>query len=93
MRASFEERVAGLQPTLQDVASLRGPLEQVAALRQPLEEMTQLSKSLESITGALGFLQHPIRIVLVLLSGLLLWGLVTFAAVRLAVGTRVVATR
>jgi hypothetical protein len=48
--------------------------------------MTQLSKQLESITGALGVLRHPGTIVVAVLAALLLWGLVTFAAVRLAVG-------
>jgi hypothetical protein len=86
LRGSLE-RVAGLQPVLESVAALQGPLEEVAALRGPLEEMTQLSKSLESITGALGILQHPGRIALAVLAALLLWGFVTFAAVRLAVGS------
>jgi hypothetical protein len=65
----------------------------VADLQEPLAELSGLADSLNGITDLLGILRQPLRLILIGLAVLLAWGLVTFAAVRLAVGRPLVVRR
>src|SRR5688572_3628734 len=80
------ENVAELRAVLDSVARLRETLASVAALREPLESLGRLEPPLTSLAGAARLLDHPIRIVIGGIVALLAWGVVTFVAVRLAIG-------
>jgi len=82
--------VAALRPVLDSVAQLRGTLASVAALREPLESLGRLEPPLTSLANAARLIDHPYMIVGGALVAMLLWGVVTFAAVRLAIGSTLV---
>jgi hypothetical protein len=71
---------------LDSVAQLQSTLASVAALREPLESLGRLEPPLTSLAGAARLIDHPMRILVIGVIALLAWGLVTFAAVRLAIG-------
>jgi hypothetical protein len=89
-------RVAALDKSMQEVAALRSELRAVAelqrsmadlgALREPMMRVAELRQPMTQI-AALGPLGNPLGIAVVAIVGLLLWGAVTFVAVRLAVST------
>ena len=78
--------VAALRPVLDSVAQLRGTLASVAALREPLESLGRLEPPLTSLAGAARLIDHPVWIIVGLVATILAWGVVTFVAVRLAIG-------
>jgi hypothetical protein len=80
--------VAALRPVLDSVAQLRSTLASVAALREPLESLGRLEAPLASLASAAGIIARPVPIVVGGIAAILLWGLVTFAAVRLALVRR-----
>jgi hypothetical protein len=77
--------VAALRPVLDSVAQLQATLASVAALREPLESLGRLEPPLASLASAASLIDHPLRIFAVVAVFTMAWGLVTFAAVRLAV--------
>jgi hypothetical protein len=65
---------------------LRATLAAVAGLREPLESLGRLEPPLARLAGAAGLLDHPLRIAIGGIIAMLVWGFVTFVAVRLAIG-------
>lgn len=73
--------VAALRPELAAVANLKAPMDELAALKTPLEGVAHLR---EPMTRLALLLDHPILLAGLALLALLVWGAVTFLAVRLA---------
>jgi hypothetical protein len=79
------DRVASLQPQLASVADLRGPMDELSTLRQPLERVADLREPMTRLAALGTVLGQPLLLFLLAIAGLVLWGGVTFIAVRLAI--------
>ncbi len=77
--------VASLQPQLGAVANLKRSMDDLTALRQPLERAADLRDPLMQVAALGAVINQPAVFVAAALVGLVLWGAVTFLAVRLAI--------
>lgn len=80
--------VAALQPQLAAVADLSAPMTDLTALREPLERVADLRDPMTRLARlgtAMALVNHPMLLALAVCAGLVLWGGVTFVAVRLAI--------
>jgi hypothetical protein len=77
--------VAALEPRLTSVASLAPAMQQLGELRQPLERVGALETPMTRLAALGSILDRPLLLLAVAVAGLLAWGGVTFAAVRLAI--------
>ena len=78
--------VAALRTELRAVAELQRSMTELGTLREPMMRVAELRQPMSRI-AALAPLSNPVGIIVGAVVALGLWGLVTFAAVRLAVGS------
>ena len=68
-------------------------MQELGQLREPMERVAMLEAPMSRLASAALVLDRPFLLVVLALCGMVLWGLVTYVAVRLAIVSANRATR